>query len=71
MLLYLPAPHDVHLALPFESDDLPVSQSVQLVDLEISLILPTGHLWHSSSPVSLPNSPGKHGRHPACPGLFW
>ena len=65
MLLYCPAPHEVHLALPFESEDWPALHCVQLVDFDVSLTVPIAHLWHSSRPVSLPNSPGKHGRQDA------
>ena len=43
-LLYCPAPHDVHLALPSESDDWPATQSVHAVELEDALTLPLGHL---------------------------
>ena len=64
-LLYCPAPHDVHLALPFESEDCPASHKEQFVDFGVSLTLPIGHLWQDNRPVSLPNSPGKHGRHEA------
>ena len=65
MLLYCPAPHDVHLALPFESDDQPASQSAHKVEAWVSLTLPIAHLWHCNMPVVLPNSPGKHGRQDA------
>ena len=35
------------------------------------LTLPKSQSWHSDKPVSLPNFPGMHGRHEACPGLSW
>ena len=71
-LLYLPAPHAAHLALPFVSEDWPASQSEQFQDPEFPLTLPAAHLWHAFvMPVSLPNSPGKHGRHEAWPIDFW
>jgi hypothetical protein len=63
--LYLPAPHGVHLALPSESDDWPAKQSEQFHDSDVALTFPTSHLWHDFKLVSLPNSPGKHGKHEA------
>jgi hypothetical protein len=50
------------LALPSELEDCPALQCEQLVDCATSLILPTAHFEQECSPVSLPNSPGKHGK---------
>ena len=70
-MLYCPAPHDVHLALPFVSDDWPASQSEHIVAFWSSLTFPTSHSWHAGMPVTFPNHPGKHGRHDAWPSASW
>jgi hypothetical protein len=69
-LLYVPAPHGVHLALPSAFENDPTLQSVQFQDAAVSLTVPTPHLWHDFMPVMLPNSPGKQGKHEAWPSDF-
>ena len=69
MSLNCPAPHAVHLALPFVYDDWPASQSEHTDALALSLTLPCTHWKHACSPVSLPNCPGRHGRQDAWPVL--
>jgi hypothetical protein len=61
-LLNCPAPQDVHLALPFESENCPAAHKEQLVDCGVSLTLPIAHMWQDCMPVSLPNLPGMHGK---------
>jgi hypothetical protein len=67
MLLYRPAPHAVHLALPTESDDWPALQWEHPVAFWSSLTFPMSHSWHACMPVTFPNHPGKHGRQDAWP----
>ena len=43
----------------------PTWQSTHAVALGAAFILPWSHSWHSASPVSLPNFPGRQGRHDA------
>ena len=70
-LLYCPAPHDVHLALPFESEDCPASHKEQFFEPATLLTLPGSHSVQLFMPEARPNSPGRHGRQNGLPGSLW
>ena len=60
----------VHEALPFFDGFRPSGHSSQCPKPESLVTFPSAQRWHSYMPVSLPNSPGKHGKQLAVPFLL-
>ena len=65
-----PAGQVWHAALP-ASDCLPTAQGAQDVAFEFVAWVLVAHMRQVDWPCWSLKRPGAHGRHPACPGLFW
>ena len=65
-----PAGQCWHAALP-SSDCLPTAQGAQVVAFEFVAWVLVAHMRQVDWPCWSLKRPGAHGRHPACPGLFW